>query len=722
MTSGTMTNAVKRACDACHRRKVKCDGVNPCRNCHTAQLGCTYHAIPQKKGPKGSRAKVISELRETQRQTSLSAQVQNRMNGINAPPAIPTLAPTPGLLTGDVVKECIDFFFANMYPAMPILSRQRLEQQAVYMDQNLDTYCLLASLSAFMMIQPGMAIPGDPYGLDSMPGANIVSSTVLLEETIRVRKGFDYTENPTLNTLCTSYFLFACFYGLEMHEKAWFHLREAATMIQIIGMNKEEAYVQFDDVESSRRRRLYWLFFVTERPVTLQASINPPALADDPTDHMAHQLNSFIHLCNLFRPFDDAFLGMWSKNRSNWPAAYLNNLHKQLAEIIPAFHSYGDSQLHDLRNNQQWLKTMMWQLNSNNSHGEDQMMLQQYSSNMASNLLANISSMPQQNSESLNVSFLTKLFDVACSLTDVLALYPASRDPFSPGPREQLNSLLNVLTVLRNGDYRFVPLLIKQINETLPKLANPMLQNVPDNVATKSCQMDIFDGFGNAGMAQPPVLMDDYEKKYNPRMEEPPADSGSSQGGSASSNHEMNSPFMSSPPATSPGGEYSHGLTENSYNSMSGMMMNSMGASSSLNGQAPASNPPQTPHTQHQPQPSISSMHNINTHIQHDMQHGLNTPIDHTPNLNLDHQNHNFGQQFSNGIAYMNAMSQGMNTNNLVNRQGPSRTNSFALGPNPHTIRTVADFQALQRANSDMSTMSSLGLNNGLGAEMDFMR
>ncbi|KAJ0108122.1 colonial-26 [Diaporthe amygdali] len=698
MTSGTMTTAVKRACDACHRRKVKCDGVNPCRNCHTAQLGCTYHAIPQKKGPKGSRAKVISELRETQRQTSLSAQVQNRMNGINAPAAVPTLAPTPGLLTGDIVKECIEFFFANMYPSMPILSRQRLEQQAVYMDQNLDAYCLLAALSAFMMIQPGMTIPGDPYGLDSMPGANIVSSTVLLEETIRVRKGFDYTDNPTMNTLCTSYFLFACYYGLEMHEKAWFHLREASTMIQIIGMNKEEAYVQFDDVESARRRRLYWLFFVTERayalhrnrPVTLQASINPPALADDPTDHMAHQLNSFIHLSNLFRPFDDAFLGMWSKNRSNWPAAYLNNLHKQLAEIIPAFHSYGDSQLHDLRNNQQWLKTMMWQLNSNNSHSEDHMMFQQYSANMAANLLAGISSMPQQNSESLNVSFL--------------------------------NPLLNVLTVLRNGDYRFVPLLISKINETLPKLANPMLQNVPDNVATKACNMDIFDGFGNAGMAQPPVLMDEYEKKYTPRMDEPPVDSGSSQGGSQSSNHEMNSPFMSSPSATSPGGEYSHGLPENSYNSMSGIMMNPMGASSSLSGQAPAHNPPQTPHTQHQPQQSISSMQNINTHMQHDMQHGLGTPIDHAPNMNVDHQNHNFGQQFSNGIAYMNAMSQGMNTNNLVNRQGPSRTTSFAMGPNPHTIRTVADFQALQRANSDISTMSSLGLSNGLGTEMDFMR
>ncbi len=134
-----MTQAVKRACDACHRRKVKCDGINPCRNCSSAQLSCTYNAIPQKKGPKGSRAKVISELRETQRQTSLSAKVQNRMNGIPTPPVSPTLAPTPGMLTPEVVKDCVDFFFANVYPSMPVLDRRVIEQQAMFMEQDRDT-------------------------------------------------------------------------------------------------------------------------------------------------------------------------------------------------------------------------------------------------------------------------------------------------------------------------------------------------------------------------------------------------------------------------------------------------------------------------------------------------------------------------------------------------------------------------------------------------------
>ena len=269
-----MTQAVKRACDACHRRKVKCDGMNPCRNCGSAQLGCTYNAIPQKKGPKGSRAKVISELRETQRQTSLSAKVQNRMNGIPNPPPSPSLMPTPGLVTGEMAKDCIDFFFTHMYGMMPILDRRVVEQQVMYMEQNRDSYCLLTTLCAFVLLQPGKAMPqsaGDPFSLDAFHGASIVSSQLLVEEALRVRKGFEYTdtaETPqgvSLNTLATNYFLFACNYAMEQHARAWYHLREATTMIQLSNMHLEATYSSWDTAEAARRRRLYWLIFIAER-------------------------------------------------------------------------------------------------------------------------------------------------------------------------------------------------------------------------------------------------------------------------------------------------------------------------------------------------------------------------------------------------------------------------------------------------------------------------
>jgi hypothetical protein len=190
------------------------------------------------------------------------------MNGIACPPDGAGLSPTPGLLTSDLVKDCATFYFDNMYSQAPILDRRQIEQQMLYMEQNRDAYCLMASMCAFVMLQPGMTMPpGDPYNLDMVPGANIVSAQLLLEEALKVRKGYEYLDSITLNVLATNYFLFACYYGQEMHDKAWYYLREATTMIQMVGMHKEEHYMQFDAAEATRRRRLYWLYYTLERQV-----------------------------------------------------------------------------------------------------------------------------------------------------------------------------------------------------------------------------------------------------------------------------------------------------------------------------------------------------------------------------------------------------------------------------------------------------------------------
>ncbi|KAG9247307.1 fungal-specific transcription factor domain-containing protein [Calycina marina] len=503
-----MSSSVKRACDACHRRKVKCDGINPCRNCSSAQLSCTYHAVPQKKGPKGSRAKVISELRENQRQSIFSAKVANRMNGVDSPPCSPTLAPTPGLLSTDMMRDCIEFFFANMYPTLPILHRRTIEYQSLSVETNVDNYCLLTSLCAFMMIQPGMGIPGDATGIDSHPGANLICSGLLLEETLRVRKSCDHLESPTTDGLVTSFFLFGCYFGLDQHNKAWFHLREATTLAHILDMQREETYLGVDVVTASRRRRLYWLLFVTERayalqrhrPLSLQAMISLPTEHDDPSDTQSHQLGGFINLVGLFRPFDEQFVALWNKTRTDCSASYLEALEKQLSDAVPVYlNSTAENQTADLRASQQWLRTMVWQLSIQNgylssSHGDPNMAFQ-YSVEIACDLVAMTSQFSRESMDVHGIGLIEKLFDVACSLTNVLVLMPAITQPYQIGPRDYLDQFMTLLSILRRGDNRFLPLLLSKVNDVLPMLTNPMLQTVPDN-APPACEVDIFEGYG----------------------------------------------------------------------------------------------------------------------------------------------------------------------------------------------------------------------------------
>ncbi|KHN97278.1 C6 zinc finger domain containing protein [Metarhizium album ARSEF 1941] len=687
-----MSQAVKRACDACHRRKVKCDGVNPCRNCSSAQLSCTYNAIPQKKGPKGSRAKVISELRETQRQTSLSAKVQNRMmNGIACPPTMSGSAPTPGLLTSELVKECAQFFFDNLYPQAPVLDRRQLEQQVLYMEQNRDAYCLLTSLCAFIMLQPGMSMPaGDPYNLDMVPGANIISSQLLLEECLRVRKGYEYLDCITLNSLATNFFLFGCCHGQEMHDRAWYYLREATTMMHMAGMDKEEHYMQLDASEACRRRRLFWLFFSVERayaiqrqrPVTLQATINLPTLGDDPADPQAHMLNGFILLVNMFRTFDDAFLAIWNKTRTQLTSQYIHGLQKQLNEAAQSY-ACRDSNFHDLHTNQQWLKSTVWQLDSGVANGNsDDSMSFQYPVSMSRELLANMTSQfPVQAVDLLGNRLIEKLLEMSSAMTEYLAMQPASKDPFAIGPREHLSRILSMVAAARNGDYRFLPLLLNKLGDVLPRITDPMLQNAPEN--SNFANIDIFDGFGTAGMAQPPSQMhmtidndydrkfsvEEYDKKYAMEM------NGSTPESATHSNHTSSSPSIahqesdmsgsfSSPSILSSGMEYSHNMNGFPCNPMNEMVMSPIGNSGPANARTQG-----------------------------------------------HHMGHDGMQQRLNGMTGQNMHQQGINAMNTLTgmNQIQQRQSSFHMTGQSH----IGEFRNLQRGNSDannpMVGMNTLG-------------
>lgn len=66
-THGDLTSPkpLRRACDCCRKRKVKCDGGDPCGPCKKASIRCAYLQPPKKKGPKGLRSqRVLQALRK----------------------------------------------------------------------------------------------------------------------------------------------------------------------------------------------------------------------------------------------------------------------------------------------------------------------------------------------------------------------------------------------------------------------------------------------------------------------------------------------------------------------------------------------------------------------------------------------------------------------------------------------------------------------------------
>lgn len=722
------TAAVKRACDACHRRKVKCDGINPCRNCDSAQLTCTYNAIPQKKGPKGSRAKVISELRETQRQTSLSAKIHNRLNGIDSStPPNPNYGPTPGMLSSELVKEVVEFYFANMYSIMPILDRPSIEPLAMFPEQNIEAYCLFTSMSAFMMLQPGMSMPSLDPMLEHVPGSSIVASTLLMEETLRVRKMQDFAGTLGFDSLCTSFFLYCTNYALELHDKAWFYLREAATMAHIAGMSKEETYAPLSSVESSRRRRLYWLLFVAERsyalkydrPVSLTASIHLPTMTDDPTDPLAHQLNPFVLLASLFRPFDDTLISAWNKTRAECAPSYLSALQKQFASLMPPYMHGQEAQLSELRTNQQWLKTVAWRLSlpsgciPQNEDGS----AYHHSVDMSRDLVSLNSQLSAQNAETSGGPFVSKLFNISCDLTDVLSMQPSSGSIFGNGPREQLNPLLQLLSTLRGGEHHFLPLLLHKAHEILPRLVDPSLQRAPENAINMNMNIDIFDGFGNAGMAQPPMMTDFKSEPFTPaqapRMEEMIPDSSSS-----NSTADIKSPFpmVSSPSILPPSGmEYPHMGDYNTINDI----MSPMGQNPSTSLHQQGSMSAQHSHQQQMSQQQMPQHQHVHQHhgmAQQGVPQASNLPAQasQNPPANINQQPQNVSPNQAYGHLNQGILNQGFS------RQPTQRTNSYMIHQAPHLTRNMSDYHQLQHGSAENASMNAMSMSSINSAEMDF--
>lgn len=416
----TQAPPVKKACDACHRRKVRCTGGQPCKNCGQASLQCTYLAVPQKKGPKGSRAKVITEIRDTQQHKpplpsaseksptpikSSSHESESDAFDFNTSPMSPiSHGRNLELLSPQTVDDCIDFFFSQLYPTMPIFSRRHLDSLALeYRNGTPETYCLVLSLCAFILVQAGMSYKGVPTTAsheEDPAAARYRLANRLHTEIQRIRKSIDYIDNPTVLSVQISFFLFCSYFGLDKSNIGYYYLREASTLAHLLNMSEEASYKSGDYEDNERRRRFYWLILITERAVCLQrhkplsmlASIELPLVdADSPE---APVLNGYMYLASLFRLMDDEFMALWNKAKSECTTSYLSNLQAQLVDVIPPILQCTENQAADVKITQNWLRCIVWQLSITNgylsSSSEDPAMSFKYPIEITRDLLRDI--------------------------------------------------------------------------------------------------------------------------------------------------------------------------------------------------------------------------------------------------------------------------------------------------------------------------------------------
>ena len=236
------------------------------------------------------------------------------------------------------------------------------------------------------------------------------------------------------------------------------------------------------------------------RDILLHETVSfPQARADDPLDELG--IIGLTCLYNLFKIVEDPFSEAWTSLRSStqvaWPpntALWLTGIQQELDKAVPADLKCTKIQEADLRVTQQWLRLVVWQLStasgclSSTAHDESMTLLYpiKLSKDLADTLqYIDVEAMDVHGIALVRITFVwtraranmlsmlqaEKLFDIAYSLTDLVALKAVETGTYEDGPKDHLTLFLRLVSTLRNGETKFVGLLQAKIREVLPTLA-----------------------------------------------------------------------------------------------------------------------------------------------------------------------------------------------------------------------------------------------------------
>lgn len=160
----------------------------------------------------------------------------------------------------------IDVYFKRLHPTIPVLNRTHLYSDMLLRKHRTDPQygAMLLSLCAFAMTQPIQM-----HERASMP-SRLVQARMLMEECVKMRVAADFGEEPTIEMILASFFLFACLFGSDQHKAARHRLREAVDLAYSLGLHLPASYEGLDPEKRQQWLQTYLVLSVTERAYALQ--------------------------------------------------------------------------------------------------------------------------------------------------------------------------------------------------------------------------------------------------------------------------------------------------------------------------------------------------------------------------------------------------------------------------------------------------------------------
>ncbi|KXS93957.1 hypothetical protein AC579_7564 [Pseudocercospora musae] len=172
----------------------------------------------------------------------------------------------PARVNETTLLPWIDVYFKRLHPTVPILSRTSLYSDMLLRKHRIDPQygSMLLGLAAFAMTQPVHI-----HERSSMPSRSI-QARMLMEECVKLRVAVSFGEDPTIEMILASFFLFACLFGSSEHKAARHRLREAVDLAYSLGLHLPNSYDGLTPEKREQWLRTYLVLSVTERAYALQ--------------------------------------------------------------------------------------------------------------------------------------------------------------------------------------------------------------------------------------------------------------------------------------------------------------------------------------------------------------------------------------------------------------------------------------------------------------------
>ncbi|KAJ5130777.1 uncharacterized protein N7515_006816 [Penicillium bovifimosum] len=232
---------LRKACDACSIRKVKCDaGGPPCRSCASLDIPCTYERPSRRRGPPNRHAEAIKkQKREPDDAASLSPT--DYPTTPHATPLINQSAPLPlsaeSICSLHTVQLLLDDFFTYIHPLVPV-PHEPTFRAAFERREDATNHTFLALLASMI----GLLVASFPrrpkLRLNTeAERAAFPHSIALVKRCLDIAiqaRGIGYLDrNATVYDAAISYFLAVCAGYIYNMRRCRIYLSECRSMLQV---------------------------------------------------------------------------------------------------------------------------------------------------------------------------------------------------------------------------------------------------------------------------------------------------------------------------------------------------------------------------------------------------------------------------------------------------------------------------------------------------------